>query len=205
MLLRSTEIQPLVPGICSLRNTPLQCPRSTPGLLFYLDESFVIPQSRPPQSGVTFLGRSAKRLGRRLLVRTSMVKARGRFSAGVLYVAFKRGRGTDYFPMLHIESGFTFSLEPDTPPPAPASRQSGVTFLLYEMKQCRQSGPSPGLLFFGRPLPPCGRKGHWGIREGLCHRTNSQIDPRKLRQRFGAFRCRWYKNRPGTLSTLQRH
>ena len=36
MLLRSTEIQPLVPGICSLRNTPLQCPGSTPGLLFYL-------------------------------------------------------------------------------------------------------------------------------------------------------------------------
>ena len=117
---------------------------------------------------------------------------------GVLYVAFKRGRGTDYFSMLHIESGFTFSLEPDTPPPAPASRQSGVTFLLgnevmppnrsqsgvtflLEMKQCRHSGPSPGLLFFGRPLPQCGRKGHWGIREGLCHRTNSQIDPRKLR------------------------
>ena len=49
---------------------------------------------------------------------------------GVLYVAFKRGRGTDYSSMLHIESGSTFSLEPDTPPPAPASRQSGVTFLL---------------------------------------------------------------------------
>ena len=93
--------------------------------------------------------------------------------------------GRDYFSMLHIESGITFSLGPDTP--APASRQSGVTFLL-EMKHAAKPAPVRGYFFpLNEAVPPhrpqrsqsgvtflwpaateCGRKATGGIREGLC-------------------------------------
>ena len=56
-------------------------------------------------------------------------------------------KGTDaywnvchYFSMLHIESGVTFS---DSPPPAPVSRQSGVTFLLAKLPP-KRSGLTAG-------------------------------------------------------------
>ena len=78
-------------------------PRIHSGVTFLLGrESAGVPQSRPPQSGVTFLGRPAAKGPQN----TRKKEARGRFSAGISRVSFERQR-TEGFQWVKARGRFS--------------------------------------------------------------------------------------------------